>query len=161
MLALTKDSQPPPPASSSVLPAPRAPHFTPSFLPLYSAPHNFLVPLYSLAFTTVGFQNIPQVQVTSSFHLHCRGERSFLVPPGTSSKRQVNELFGPLTLPLRVIQASQGSLMGPGAQQNQDKMGISICSARKARLPPLGSPQKSALHCRCQPSHMQWQKHKE
>lgn len=143
MLALTRDSQPAPPASSSVLPALRAPHFTPSFLSLCSAAHNFLVPLYSLAFTTVGFQNILQVQVTSSLHLHCRREQSFLVPPGTSSKRQVNELFGPLTLPLCVIQASQGSLMGPGAQQNRDKMGISNCSARKALLPALGSPQKS------------------
>lgn len=146
MLALTKDSQPPPPASSSALPALRAPHFTPSFLSLYYAPHNFLVPLCSLAFTTFGFQNIPQVQVTSSLHLHYRGEQSLFVPTGTSSKRQVNELFGPLTLPLCVIQASQGSLMGPGAQQNQDKMGISNCSARKAGLPPLGSPQKSTLH---------------
>lgn len=60
-------------------------HHPQSFLPwgltslqafsLYSAPHNFLVPLCSLAFTTVCFQNISQVQVTSSLHLHCRGEQ--------------------------------------------------------------------------------------
>lgn len=52
---------------------------------------------------------------------------SIFVLTETSSKRQVNELFGSLALPLCGTQASQGSLMGSGAQQNQDKMGTSNC----------------------------------
>lgn len=125
MLALTKDSQSRPPSSSLALPALRAPRSTPSFLSLHSAPHNFLVPLCSLAFTTVGFQNIPQVRVTSSLHLHGRGEQccQFLSSQKPLQRDRLMSSLGPSLYHSVALKPAREAWWGQGHSRTRTRWG--------------------------------------